>query len=194
MAIETANIGVNPNDGLGTPLRDAVYMFNQNFIQLSTNAVVNTSIQVGNNTLGNVYVNTSVIFVQNNAGSVRVGNNSTNVVANSSGFHTAGLVNTGNLTVTGNNITLGSSTTTANGYIWLPNGMKMNWGWIFANSSVGNATFSSAFATACYVVTATANASDVSYNAGVISMNTTVAAIRTANVTATNVYYIALGK
>lgn len=194
MAIQTANIGTNPNDGTGTPLRDAVSMFNSNFIQLSTNAVVNTSIQVGNNSTGNVYVNTSVIFVQNNAGSVRIGNTTANVIANSSGIHTTGLVNTGTVTVTTNTINLGTSTTTANGYTWLPNGMKMNWGWVLSNSSIGNATFSSAFATDCYVVTATANASDITYNAGVVSMNTTVAAIRTANLTATNVYYIALGK
>lgn len=194
MAIETANIGINPNDGTGTPLRDAVYMFNQNFIQLSTNATINTSIQVGNNTFGNVYVNTSVIFVQNNAGSVRVGNTSVNTISNSSGYHTTGLVNTASLTVTTNTISLGTSSAGANGYTYLPNGFKMNWGWVFANSTIGNATFASAFSTECYVVTATSNTANGSFAAYVYSQNTTVAAIRTSDNTAVNIHFIAIGK
>lgn len=196
MTIQTANIGASPNDGTGTPLRDAVDLFNQNFIQLSTNAVVNTSITVGNTASGNVFVNSSVIFVQNNAAYVRIGNSaSVNVIANSSVIQTAGLVNTGTLSVTSNTLNLGSSSSAgANGYTYLPNGLKMNWGWVYCNSSIGNAIFTSAYSTECYVTTVTGNTANASFVPFVVGQNTTASVIRTSDNTAINVYFIALGK
>jgi len=98
-----------------------------------------------------------------------------------------------NLTVLSNTFNLGTSTNGANGYTYLPNGFKMNWGWVSANSSAGNVTFTSAYTTNAYVVTATSNSAVATYQAAVISTNNTVAAIRTANVTSTNVFWTAIG-
>ncbi len=196
MTIQTANIGASPNDGTGTPLRDAVDLFNQNFIQLSTNSVVNTSITVGNTATGNVFVNSSLIYVQNNAAYVRIGNSaSVNVIANSSVIQTAGLVNTGTLSVTSNTLNLGTTSSAgANGYTYLPNGLKMNWGWVYCNSTIGNAIFTSAYTTECYVVTVTGNTANASFAPFVPEQNTTAAVIRTNDNTAINVHFIALGK
>jgi hypothetical protein len=71
--------------------------------------------------------------------------------------------------------------------------MKMNWGWVSANATVGTATFSSAFSTACYTVVATSNSTVATYQTAVTSSNTTAALIRTANATATNCYFMAIG-
>ncbi len=146
---DVINVGATPNDGTGDPLRDAMIKVNDNFDDLFSNAVVNTNITVGNNS-----VNTFI-----NATSITVGSN-----------------NAANI-----------------GHTSLPNGLKMNWGWVSANSTDGNATFSSAFSTAAYVVTATSNATGT-YAAAAIGSNTTTALIRTANATSTNVYYMAIGK
>jgi hypothetical protein len=107
--------------------------------------------------------------------------------ANISGNMTIGA----NLTVSTNTFTLGSSTKAANGYTYLPNGIKMNWGWISANSSDGNAQFTSAFTTV-YNVQTTSNATGT-YIASGYAPNTTHAIIRTSNTTSTNVYWMAIG-
>jgi len=101
----------------------------------------------------------------------------------------------GNVSVTSNNLIIGSTYTIApTGYMYLPNGLKINWGFSAANNTTGNATFSSAFASACYgVMTSGANSlGNTSYVTGV---NTTVAQIRSSSATAAlgNVYYIAYG-
>jgi hypothetical protein len=69
----------------------------------------------------------------------------------------------------------------------------MNWGKVLANSSVGSALFTSEFTTNAYVVVATSNAPGT-HVASVISQNNTIAEIRTANVTLTDVYFTAIGK
>ena len=99
----------------------------------------------------------------------------------------------GNAYISSNTLVLGSSTDSANGYTFLPNGFKIVWGWVSANSSAGNATFSSAFTTNAYSVTATSNTTTATYQAGVIGTNNTVAVIRTANATSTNVFFMAIG-
>ena len=108
---------------------------------------------------------------------------------------TATLHVSGNATVTSNTLLLGTSSIVsgANGYTWLPNNIKLNFGWVQANSSTGNATFNSAFATACLAVhvTGLSGTSNVAYVEG--SPNTTVAVIRTTSATAANVSYIAIG-
>jgi hypothetical protein len=98
-----------------------------------------------------------------------------------------------NLTVLSNTFNLGSSTNGANGYTYLPNGFKMNWGWVSANSTAGNATFTAAYTTNAYAVTATSNSTVATYQAAVIGTNTTVVQIRTANATSTNVFWHAIG-
>ena len=97
------------------------------------------------------------------------------------------------LTFTPNTFNLGTSINGANGYTFLPNGFKLNWGWVSANSTSGNVTFSSAYITNAYCVVATSNTSTATYQTSVISTNNTVAAIRTANATVTNVFWQAIG-
>ena len=81
----------------------------------------------------------------------------------------------------------------ANGYVWLPNGVLMQWGTVAANTSTGNATFSVAFPTACQSVTLSViGSANVGYQAA--AANTTVATIRTSSTTTTvNVEYLAVG-
>ena len=112
--------------------------------------------------------------------------------------HTIGttfIANTSAITFTPNTFTLGTSTTTANGYTYLPNGLKMNYGFVAANSTVGNVTFSSAYTTAAYVVMLTSANTVAAANVPYISsQNTTVAVIRSASVAAaTTIYYLAIG-
>lgn len=99
------------------------------------------------------------------------------------------------ITMVSNTLTLGtSSATAANGYSWLPNGLKVNYGWIAANSSVGNATFTSAFSTACLHVLLTPVSSTATGPYLIQPANTTVAPIRTTSTAAaSNVAYFAIG-
>lgn len=193
MTITVVNVGNDPNDGTGTPLRDAMIIINDNFLELHTLPVINSYATVGNATVNSVLYPTALIMA-NNLSSVRVGNTSTNTISNSSGFYTTGAVNTGTMYITSNTLTLGTSTAGANGYTWLPNGLKMNWGWVAANNSIGNAIFSSAFSVNAYVITATSNSSANTKMASVIGQNSTCAIIRTANATYSNVFYMAIGK
>ena len=100
------------------------------------------------------------------------------------------------LTITGNTLTLGtSSVSAANGYSFLPNGLKMNFGRFVCNT-VSMITFSNAFATAPISITVTpANTIYVGANTPyVFTVNTTTANIYSASTTtASNCYYIALG-
>ncbi len=194
MARQVVNVGSSPNDGTGTPLRDAMVIINDNFLELYTNPVVNTAITVGNSSV-NVFVNSTSLAFGNNGSTIRVGTTAVNAVANTTGFWAnGGTVSANTVKCISNTINVGTYTAAANGYTYLPNGFKMNYGYVFANDSVGNATFSSAFATACYVVTATSNTIGATYSAAVTLTNTSVAVIRTSNTTAINVYYVAIGR
>ena len=102
----------------------------------------------------------------------------------------------GNATVDGNTFTLGtSSVSAANGYSFLPNGLKMNFGRFVCNT-VSMVTFANAFATApISIIVTPANVVYVSANTPyVLTANTTTANIYSASTTtASNCYYIALG-
>jgi len=97
--------------------------------------------------------------------------------------------------VSTNTLTLGTSTKAANGYTYLPNGMKMNWGSFVCNTT-SRITFSSAFATALVSLTVTPNGP---YYVGantpyIFASNTTTANIYSVSTTTTNtVYYVAIG-
>lgn len=189
---QVINVGSAPNDGTGDVLRDAMVYVNENFTELYSNAVVNTNITVGNSTV-NCFINSISIVVANASSRISVGNSSSNAVINSTGFYTTHTLSGANATLSTNTLTLGTSTSAANGYTWLPNGLKLNWGWVSANSSDGNAVFSSAFTTACYSVTATSNTAVATYQAGVTAINLGNTNIRTANATSTNVRWMAIG-
>lgn len=255
MSIQLVNIGTVPNDGTGDLLRDAFDKVNDNFIELYSAPLVNTSITVGNTTVNsfltgtsiktgnstvNAVVNTSVLAVSNsslysslsqaaltvanttviNSTSLFVGNSTVNAVhsasqlslANSTTTFTAtrneisvgnstvntfansSRVSTGSIVVSSNTLTLGTSSATANGYTFLPNGLKLNYGSVEANSSVGQIVFSNAFSTAVYSVTIAGNSvAHATMVPAVTSQNTTSAEIRTTNASPTTVYYMAIG-
>lgn len=171
---------------------------------------------IGTATIGNAYMNTSTLFIGNstvntshsiltlqianstsnatiNAGSLFIGNATVNTTANSS------YLKVGTANVTTNTLTLGTSTDAANGYTFLPNGFKLNWGWTTANSTVGNAIFTAAYTTNAYVITATrssnaTNNNDTTYAVSIQSQNSSTVQIRTSNATSINVYWMAIGK
>jgi hypothetical protein len=121
--------------------------------------------------------------------SITISNATANTfVANVTGFY----VNTA-MTVTPNTLNLGTSTNAANGYTYLPNGFKLNWGWVSANSSAGNVTFPSAYTTNAYIIIAVSNTTTATYQAAVIGQNNTIGQIRTGNATSTNVFWQAIG-
>lgn len=100
---------------------------------------------------------------------------------------------TGNASISSNTLMLGSYTSAANGYTYLPNGLKMAWGYVEANSSFGSAQFASAFTTNAYSVTATPNTATATYQPAVTAVNNTIVSIRTSNASLTTIYYIAIG-
>ena len=97
------------------------------------------------------------------------------------------------LTFAPNTFNLGSVSKTANGYVWLPNGVLCQWGTVLANTTTGNATFSIAFPTACQSVNfSVIGSANVAYQFA--APNTTVATIRTSSsTTAISVQYKAIG-
>lgn len=167
-----------------------------NFVVANTigaSTLTPASLAIGNSTVNTshsvsaLYLANSISNVSITTGEIFIGNSTVNVYANSSYIE----ISSANLT--SNTLTLGSSTDGANGYTYLPNGFKMNWGKVSANSSEGTVTFSSEYTTNAYVITATSNAIGT-YAAAVISQNNTGAEIRTANDTATDVYFNVIGK
>jgi hypothetical protein len=101
---------------------------------------------------------------------------------------------TGSLAVSTNTFNLGSNVQAANGYNYLPNGVKMNWGWVSANSTTAGAvTFTGAYTTNAYIVLATSNTATATYQAAVVSWTKLGANIVTANATSTNVFWTAIG-
>lgn len=99
----------------------------------------------------------------------------------------------GNVATTSNTIIVGSNTAAANGHTFLPNGLKMVWGSLSVNSSSGTATFQSAFVTNAFSIQATSNTPVTTYQPAIISVNNTIASIRTSNVTSTKVFFMAIG-
>lgn len=107
------------------------------------------------------------------------------------------ITGTGNVIITSNTLTLGTSTAAANGYTFLPNGLKMVWGMVAAaNTAAGTfATYASAFTTATYVVQVSHQGNARAVPALVVSSNTTGANISSgiAATSGTNVYFTAIG-
>ncbi len=191
MSQQLINIGTNPNDGTGDALRDAMIKVNENFSELYTGTTVNNTITVGNSSVNATINSTSMTFT-NTGSRVFVGNATVNSVVNNYGFYTSGNVSCSNLSITTNNFTLGVAAAGANGYTILPNGFKMQWGQVSANSTDGNAVFASAWGTAMYSVSVTTDSPAII--AGVTGSNSTHLLIRTDNTTSNTVYYMAIGR
>jgi hypothetical protein len=254
LAKQTVNIGTVANDGTGDPIREAFDKVNDNFNELYSNAVIETSVTVGNstvnsaitvagivsgNTTDNVVANTSEISINSdtayssltksslivsnttvvNSTTVFIGNSTVNSSISTSSVQLSNStvnstltrdaisvgnstvntsvnstsVSTGTLYLTSNTLTLGSSSIAANGYTYLPNGLKMNFGTVDANSTAGQAVFSNAFSTNAYVVLVSSNTVGATYAPAVISYTNTSAEVRTANQNSSTVSFMAIG-
>lgn len=209
----TVNTVISNTNGLVSGNSISNVVANSTIIRIgnsSVNSTANSSTILIDSSLLKVTINSSAVFVGNtsvnalanssslniissdssfvsNASSLLIGNSTVNTFANSSSL----VVRSANVVT--NTFNVGSFTNGANGYTYLPNGFKLNWGWVSANSTAGNASFTAAYTTNAYVVTATSNSTVATYQAAVISVNNTVAAIRTGNATSTNVFWTAIG-
>jgi hypothetical protein len=160
----------------------------------NTTVVNSTSLFIGNSTVNAVHsvsqlsLSNSTINFTATRDTISVGNSTVNTSANSS------RVSTGSIVVESNTLTLGTSSATANGYTFLPNGLKLNFGSVDANSTAGQAVFSNEFSTAVYSITLGGNSvAHETQVPAVTTQNTTVAEIRTANASLTKVFYMAIG-
>jgi len=146
------------------------------FTNTSSTAVANTSTLALGNGTANAVLTTSSLAVQNSTSSVQIVNPANLYVSNSTGFN------------------LGSATKAANGSSYLPNGLLANWGWVSANTSNSQITFTTAYSTACYVVQLTP-AYEAGNNAYLVAPPSTAGAnVRNSSTgTGSNVYYFALG-
>lgn len=223
MAQQTINIGTSPNDGTGDLLRDAFDKANQNFTELygtvDPGALANTVATLTANSAdyigtlaANDVANTSQLLdYQTTAGlagnvALLAANNATylgGVGSNHYVQNTDSRTLSGNLNFTGANVVIQANTLKvgtasnngANGSVWLPNGVKLNWGYLTVNTT-SVATYSNAFPTATISVTVTPAATgfEGANTIYVNAVNTTAAEIRSASTTTTgNAYYLAIG-
>lgn len=179
-AAEDMRIDAGGNVGIGNTAPNAKLQ-----VTGTANISGNVAIAGTSHTLaGNVNIDAGTLFVDGVNNRVGVGNTAPAVALQVSGTANVGT----------NTLNLGTSTLAGNGYCYLPNGIKMNWGVIAANNSTGgNATFSSAFTTVYNVLTSGANS--LGNSCWCAAVNTTVAQIRSTNAAAGGglVYWTAIG-
>lgn len=211
---ERMRITPGGNVGIANTAPDATFKVTGT-ANVSGNVVIGGDLKVsGNVVLGdaaadNVTINGNTITISANsnidAGSIFIdATNNRLGVMNTAPDATLAVTGTANVsgavrlgstvTVASNTLTLGTSTATAaNGYSYLPNGLKVNWGWVASNTTNGNVAFTSAFGTACLSVMLTSANATANGPYLIQPANTTVAPIRTASATAGNVAYFAIG-
>ena len=131
--------------------------------------------------------------------------NSFSIAANNNNFTSIFIAANGNvgiqnntpgaiLTVGSNTMVLGSSSKTANGYAWLPNGILMQWGTVSSSTTVGDVTFPLTFPTAIIGVTVTpATTYILNGYPNVIAQTTAGCNVRTGSTTSRAMFYQALG-
>lgn len=163
----------------------------------STNGIVVTSganVGIGNNSPN---AKLQVTGTANISGNVVIGGNTTisgNTTINST-LAAGNTTITGSASVSTNTFNLGSSSLTANGYTYLPNGLIMQWGDVVANTTSGNVTFAVAFPTAILQSVCTSN-SQVQGEVGIEAQSTTGLQLRcesTSNPASILVRYLAIG-
>jgi hypothetical protein len=202
----TVNSVVSNTGGLTVSSTTANTIVNTDYVKLSSNSTANATINSSSLSLSDLaIVNTTVVFIGNSTvntshsvATLQLANSTTNTTITPSSvfvgtFANSSYIKVDSANVTSNTLTLGTSEAAANGYTYLPNGFKLVWGTVSANSSDGQAVFSNAFSTAVYNISATSNATGT-YAAAVISQNTIAAEIRTANDASTDVFFSAIGK
>jgi hypothetical protein len=172
-----------------------------NTVNVGANSIINATAHfiTSNSTVNAIMTATSLTF--SNTTAVPFTANVTGVFTTgtvNATSHTVGsnfIANSTATTIAANTLTLGTSTIAANGYSYLPNGLKMNFG-VFVANTTSQVTFTSAFATAVVSILVTpANtvylAANVPY---VFTSNTTTANIYSASTTtSSNCYYVAIG-
>jgi hypothetical protein len=176
-------------------------VFTTGTVNAGANSIINATAHfiTSNSTVNAIMTATSLTF-----------SNTTAVpfTANVTGVYTTGTVNATShtvgsnfianstaTTIAANTLTLGTSTIAANGYSYLPNGLKMNFG-VFVANTTSQVTFTSAFATAVVSILVTpANTVYIAANVPyVFTSNTTTANIYSASITtSSNCYYVAIG-
>lgn len=166
---------------------------NNTSVNVSSNIALNGGLQT---ILGNANFDSGVLFVDGTNNRVGVGTTSPDANLTITGTANVSGVSrfAANVTFATNTLTLGTSSATANGYTWLPNGILLQWGTVSANATIGDATFPIAFPNECFSVTANRRAAGANGFVTVIGQNTTVAQIRSANLTAVNCSYMAIGR
>lgn len=104
-----------------------------------------------------------------------------------------GRISAANAVISSNNLSLGSPVIANPGYSRMPNGLLMQWGNATVNSSSGSVTFPAAFS-AVYTMQLTPSVSTVGNTLpAVTALTTTTATLRSANATASTVYWLAIG-
>jgi hypothetical protein len=175
------NVGNTVNVGANSIINATAHFITSNS---TVNAIMTaTSLTFSNTTAVPFTANVTGIFTTGtvNATSHTVGSN---FIANSTAT-----------TIAANTLTLGTSTIAANGYSYLPNGLKINFG-VFVANTTSQVTFTSAFATAVVSILVTpANTVYIAANVPyVFTSNTTTANIYSASTTtSSNCYYVAIG-
>lgn len=155
----------------------------------SSQIIVHAGVVAGRQSIYSIFSNTlaSAVGTTSNTPHILVANNTTAIT----------IASNTDVTVASNTLILGSgglvSAQAANGWSMLPNGMKANYGWVAANTSVANVTFTSPFTTACLHVFLTPVSATATGPYLIQPANTTVAPIRTTSATAANVAYFAIG-
>lgn len=168
-----------------------------NSVSNSTTTVISNSTVSTTLTKDFVYIGNSIVNSVINQTSVTLSNSTFNseltskqlTIGNS--IVNSTVITTDSISIQSNTLSLGSYANSANGYTFLPNGLKLNWGWVSSNSTTGNVTFTSSYITNVYSISATSNTVDII--PAVTSQNNTVAVIRTSNTTPVNVFWIAIG-
>ena len=176
-------------------------VFTTGTVNAGANSIINATAHfiTSNSTVNAIMTATSLTF-----------SNTTAVpfTANVTGVYTTGTVNATShtvgsnfianstaTTIAANTLTLGTSTIAANGYSYLPNGLKINFG-VFVANTTSQVTFTSAFAAAVVSILVTpANTVYIAANVPyVFTSNTTTANIYSASTTtSSNCYYVAIG-
>ena len=176
-------------------------VFTTGTVNAGANSIINATAHfiTSNSTVNAIMTATSLTF--SNTTAVPFTANVTGVFTTgtvNATSHTVGsnfIANSTATTIAANTLTLGTSTIAANGYSYLPNGLKMNFG-VFVANTTSQVTFTSAFATAVVAISVTPSntvylAANVPY---VFTSNTTTANIYSASTTtSSNCYYVAIG-
>ena len=155
----------------------------------SSQIIVHAGLVAGRQSIYSIFSNTlaTAVGTTSNTPHILVANNTTAIT----------IASNTDVTVASNTLVLGTggltSAQAANGWSMLPNGMKANYGWVAANSSTANVTFTSPFAVACLHVFLTPVSATATGPYLIQPANTTVAPIRTTSATAANVAFFAIG-